>query len=60
VVQALRIGVAGYLLKDAAPNELVEALRTVASGQTYLSPSISRQVVDAFRSGASTESPLLG
>jgi DNA-binding NarL/FixJ family response regulator len=59
VAQALRIGVAGYLVKDAAPNELVEALRTVAEGQTYLSPAISRQVVEAFRSGT-PDSPLQG
>ena len=48
VAQALRAGVAGYLLKDAAATELALALRAVARGETYLSPAISKQVVDGF------------
>lgn len=48
VLQALRTGASGYLLKDAAPSELELALRAVARGDTYLSPSISRQVIDAY------------
>jgi len=38
--QALRAGAAGYLLKESADTELVEAVRRVASGATYLHPSI--------------------
>ncbi len=54
VAQALRAGVRGYLLKDAATDELPILLRAVARGETYLSPGISRQVVDGFlaRSGS--------
>ncbi len=48
VAQALRAGVAGYLLKDAAVDELPVLLRAVARGETYLSPSISKQVVAGF------------
>ena len=48
VAQALRAGIAGYLLKDAAAVELASALRAIARGETYLSPSISKQVVDGF------------
>ena len=48
VAQALRAGAVGYLLKDAAAEELGLALRAVAGGETYLSPAISRQVVDGF------------
>jgi DNA-binding NarL/FixJ family response regulator len=48
VAQALRSGVAGYLLKDAAASELAFALEAVARGETYLSPSISQQVVQGF------------
>ncbi len=48
VAQALRAGAVGYLLKDSAAEELGLALRAVMSGETYLSPAISRQVVDGF------------
>jgi len=48
VAQALRSGAVGYLLKDSAAEELGLALRAVMSGETYLSPAISRQVVDGF------------
>ncbi|MDQ2941043.1 MAG: response regulator transcription factor [Chloroflexota bacterium] len=48
VWMALRAGAAGYLLKDAGPDELDFAIRAVARGGSYLSPSISRQVVDDF------------
>jgi DNA-binding NarL/FixJ family response regulator len=48
VAQALRAGVAGYLLKDAAADELALMLRAVTRGETYLSPPISRQVVDGY------------
>jgi DNA-binding NarL/FixJ family response regulator len=48
VAQALRAGAVGYLLKDSAAEELGLALRAVMSGETYLSPAISRQVVEGF------------
>jgi DNA-binding NarL/FixJ family response regulator len=48
VAQALRAGVSGYLLKDAAVDELPVLLRAVARGETYLSPAISKQVVAGF------------
>lgn len=48
VLQALRAGASGYLLKDAAPTELEIALRAVIRGETYLSPSISKHVVDDY------------
>ena len=49
VAQALRLGVVGYLLKDSCVDELPVLLRAVARGETYLSPSISKQVVDALK-----------
>jgi DNA-binding NarL/FixJ family response regulator len=49
VVQALRAGAAGYLLKDAAAAELEQAVRTVARGDTYLSPAVSRHVIADYR-----------
>jgi DNA-binding NarL/FixJ family response regulator len=48
VAQALRAGVSGYVLKDAAAEELPVLLRAVMRGETYLSPAISKQVVDGY------------
>ena len=61
VLQALRSGAAAYLIKDSATAELELALRSVMRGETYLSPAISRQVVDGYvqRVGAgAAEDPL--
>jgi len=48
VAQALRAGVKGYVLKDAAAEELPVLLSAVMRGETYLSSAISRQVVDGY------------
>jgi DNA-binding NarL/FixJ family response regulator len=48
VVQALRSGASGYLLKDAVAAELELALSALARGETYLSPAISRRVLDSY------------
>jgi DNA-binding NarL/FixJ family response regulator len=48
VLQALRLGAQGYLLKDSAPVELQLAVRAVQRNETYLSPAISRQVIDDY------------
>jgi len=61
VLQALRAGAAAYLIKDSATAELELALKSVMRGETYLSPAISRQVVDGYvrRMGAgAAEDPL--
>ena len=55
VAQAVRAGVAAYLLKDSAAAELAQALRSVARGEIYLSPGISKHVVDGFLHGAQGE-----
>lgn len=44
----LQAGAAGYLLKDAALEELVRAIRTVAAGKTYLSPAITEVVMEDY------------
>lgn len=49
VAQAMAAGVAGYVLKDAFVDELPVLLRSVVRGETYLSPAISKRVVDALR-----------
>lgn len=48
VLQALSTGAAGYMLKDADKTELELAIRAVLRGETYLSPAVSRQVVDDY------------
>lgn len=48
VLQALRAGAAGYLLKGSAVAELEVAVRAVARGETYLSPAVSKRVVDDY------------
>lgn len=53
VLTALRNGASGYLLKDAAGDELVEAVRRVAVGGRYLGAGITDVVVDAFLEGDS-------
>jgi len=59
VLQALRAGVAGYLLKDAKKQELIFALRTIFEGNTYLSPQVSRHVIENYVSRIDQEtSPL--
>jgi DNA-binding NarL/FixJ family response regulator len=48
VIRALRGGAAGYMLKDAATAELELAIKSVTEDKTYLSPSISRTVINSY------------
>jgi DNA-binding NarL/FixJ family response regulator len=50
VTEALRSGAKGYVLKSQAADDLVHAIREVCRGSVYLSPGISRTVVDAYLS----------
>jgi DNA-binding NarL/FixJ family response regulator len=49
VLQALRAGASGYLLKDSATSELQFAIDSVRGGQTYLSPAVSKTVIERYR-----------
>lgn len=49
LVEALRIGVHGYLLKDLAPSELFEQIRAAARGETPISASLVGRLVDELR-----------
>lgn len=49
VTQALRAGASGYLLKEAAPTELEEAVKAVARGDTYLSQAVAKHVIADYR-----------
>ncbi len=60
VVQALKAGASGYLLKGSSPSELELAISAVARGELFLSPAISKHVIDMFlnRNGAAASDPL--
>lgn len=48
IVEALRSGASGFLLKDVPPDELVQAIRVVAAGDAIVSPSVTRRLLDRF------------
>jgi DNA-binding NarL/FixJ family response regulator len=51
VLAALRAGIRGYVVKTQAAEDLVHALRNIMRGEVYLSPGISRVVVEAYLNG---------
>ena len=48
VHEALRAGASGFLLKDARPDELLEAIRIVHAGESLLAPSVTRRFIEEF------------
>jgi DNA-binding NarL/FixJ family response regulator len=48
VVEALRAGASGFLLKDVAPVDFVKAIRIIASGEALIAPSVTRRLLDRF------------
>ena len=48
VFEALRNGASGFLLKDAQPARLLDAIRVVAAGGSLLAPSVTRRVIEEF------------
>ncbi len=57
VYEALRAGASGFMLKDAPPEELVAAVRIVASGDALLAPAVTRAVIEEFARQPATASP---
>jgi DNA-binding NarL/FixJ family response regulator len=58
IVTALRTGIRGYVVTTQNAAELVQAIREVAGGRTFLSPVISSVVVDAYLTGQDASDPL--
>ena len=48
VYDAIRAGAAGFLLKDAPPVELINAIRIIADGDALLAPSVTRRLIEEF------------
>lgn len=48
VYDALRAGASGFLLKDVPPEQLIEGIRAVVSGEALLSPSITRRMIETY------------
>lgn len=53
VFAALRAGAAGFLVKDTDLTDLLRAVRVAASGESLLSPSVTRRVIESLQSGGS-------
>lgn len=56
VIQAIKAGASGYILKDSSPDELVEAIREVHKGEPYLHSSIARILMKDVSSGDAQDS----
>jgi DNA-binding NarL/FixJ family response regulator len=52
VLESVRVGIKGYVVKTQAADDLIRAIHEVSNGRVYLSPAVSRAVVDAYLSGA--------
>jgi DNA-binding NarL/FixJ family response regulator len=51
-VRSIKAGASGYLTKDSAPEELIDAIRTVVAGRRYLTPSVAERLASAVESDA--------
>lgn len=56
VYRALRAGAGGFLLKDAPPERLVDAVRTVAAGESLLAPEVTRRLIERYLEAPRTSS----
>jgi DNA-binding NarL/FixJ family response regulator len=54
VHQALRNGASGFLLKDARPEDILNAVRIVAAGEALLAPSVTRRLIERFSTTTTT------
>ena len=57
VFDALQAGAAGFLIKDSEPADMLRAVRLVAAGESLLSPSVTRRVIESFTSRSALRRP---
>jgi DNA-binding NarL/FixJ family response regulator len=57
VFDALQAGAAGFLIKDSEPADMLRAIRLVAGGESLLSPSVTRRVIESFTSRSPLRRP---
>ena len=57
VFDALQAGAAGFLIKDSEPVDMLRAIRLVAAGESLLSPSVTRRVIESFTSRSALRRP---
>jgi DNA-binding NarL/FixJ family response regulator len=57
VFDALQAGAAGFLIKDSEPADMLRAIRLVADGESLLSPSVTRRVIESFTSRSALRRP---
>ena len=57
VFESLRLGASGFLLKDAEPTQLLDAVRVVADGGSLLAPSVTRRVIEEFGASRRSSNP---
>jgi len=48
LLELIKLGISGYILKDIEPNGLIEAVRSASSGETYIQPNLTRALVDEY------------
>ncbi len=60
VLESLRAGVRGYVIKSAVANELLEAIRTVRKGNPYLTPEVAKVMVDGYFADGDRQVACLG
>jgi DNA-binding NarL/FixJ family response regulator len=63
ISELFSLGASGYLLKDSTGTDIIKAIHVAASGDTYLSPAISRRVIEDYvtlKTGKSSEEVLYG
>jgi DNA-binding NarL/FixJ family response regulator len=60
IFEALRAGAAGFLVKNTGAEELIRAVRVVASGEALLSPGVTRRLIAEFASATRSVAPVAG
>lgn len=58
VFSALRNGASGFLLKNSPPDQLIDAVRIVAAGESLLSPSVTRRIIEEFAKSGNAVTPV--